>query len=121
MFEAASEPRNALGDWIVRGGVGICFLCIGWDKFSASAEWVGIFRQIGLGQWFRYCTGVVEMLGGALVLIPQLATAGYAVLAVTMAGAALAQIFALGHGFFAVIPGGLFLFFAGCCSSRWNR
>ena|SRR5580658_8374343 len=88
MFEQAGEPRNALGDWILRGGVGVAFLFIGWGKFACGSEWVGIFEQIGFGQWFRFFTGVVEMLGGLLVLIPQLATGGYALLAVTMAGAA---------------------------------
>jgi uncharacterized membrane protein YphA (DoxX/SURF4 family) len=120
MFEQAGEPGNALEDWILRGGVGVAFLFIGWGKFAGGSEWVGIFQHIGFGQWFRFFTGVVEMLGGLLVLIPQLAAGGYALLAVTMAGAALAQIFALGHGFFAIIPGGLFLFLSGCCLSRRN-
>jgi uncharacterized membrane protein YphA (DoxX/SURF4 family) len=122
MFEqsTASEPRNPLSDWVLRGGVGICFLFIGWGKFPGGTEWVDMFRQIGLGQWFRYFTGVVEALGGLLVLIPRSATAGFALLAVTMAGAALAHIFALGHPFHAVIPVGLFLFFGGCWLSRRN-
>jgi hypothetical protein len=30
---------------------------------------IGIFQQIGLGQWFRYFTGAVEIAGGVLVTI----------------------------------------------------
>jgi uncharacterized membrane protein YphA (DoxX/SURF4 family) len=119
MFETPAEPRNIWGDWLLRGGVGVCFLYIGWGKFSPSGEWVTIFQHIGLGQWFRYVTGVVEMLGGALVLIPRLAIAGYGLLAVTMFGAAVADL-AFVNGIFAIIPGGLFFFLAGCCLSRWN-
>ena len=120
MFETPAEPRNAWGDWLLRGGVGVCFLYIGWGKFAPTGEWVAIFQQIGLGQWFRYFTGVVEMLGGALVLIPQLALAGYALLAVTMFGAAVADV-VFGHGVLAIIPVGLCFFLAGCCFSRWNE
>jgi uncharacterized membrane protein YphA (DoxX/SURF4 family) len=80
------------GDWIADDLIRIdidrrksAFLFIGWGKFAGGTEWVGIFQQIGFGQWFRFFTGVVEMLGGLLVLIPQMATGGYALLAVTMA------------------------------------
>jgi hypothetical protein len=40
-------------------------------SFPNGTEWVGLFRQIGLGQWFRYFTGAVEILGGVLVLVPR--------------------------------------------------
>lgn len=94
MFEQASLPerRNVWGDWLLRGGIGMAFLVIGADKFS-GAEWVKLFGEIGLGQWFRYFTGVVEMLGGMLVLIPWTVTAGLALLAGTMLSAALILTF----------------------------
>jgi uncharacterized membrane protein YphA (DoxX/SURF4 family) len=87
MFEqSAASERNPLSDWILRIGVGVCFLLIGWGKFQGGTEWVEMFQQIGMGQWFRYFTGVVEALGGLLVLIPISATAGFALLAVTITG-----------------------------------
>jgi uncharacterized membrane protein YphA (DoxX/SURF4 family) len=101
MFEQASlcEPRNVLGDWILRGGIALIFILFGAEKFSSSPEspWVKLFQQIGVGQWFRLFTGVVEVLGGVLVLIPWTVTAGVALLACTMASAALILIFVLGH------------------------
>ena len=34
------------------------------------------FDQVGVGQWFRYFTGLVEVFGALLVLIPKTAQAG---------------------------------------------
>ena len=73
MFEQATLPerRNVLGDWILRGAIAVMFVLFGAEKFpsQAGAPWVVMFQQIGAGDWFRYFTGVVEVLGGILVLI----------------------------------------------------
>ena len=93
MFEQAEGPesRYALGDWMLRGSIAVLFILFGADKFRSApgSQWIVLFQQIGAGQWFRYFTGVVEILGGLLVLIPRTALIGLAMLAVTMAGAAL--------------------------------
>jgi putative oxidoreductase len=109
MFENAPsvERRNSLADWIFRGGVGVAFIAIGWGKFDSGTEWVTLFRQIGLGQWFRFFTGVVEMLGGVLALWPRTAGVGLLLLAITMFAAALVHIFLLGHALHALAPGAL--------------
>jgi len=106
MFEeqAPSNSRGALTDWILRGGVAAAFALFGAEKFS-DPQWVRTFQQIGFGQWFRYFTGVVEILGGLLVLLPWTVTAGLALLACTMFSAALIWIFILGQGANAIIPG----------------
>jgi hypothetical protein len=72
MFEQVTDPGppNAIGDWCLRGGIALAFVAFGWEKFSTNGHWVKLFQQIGIGQWFRYFTGVVEILGGLLVLIP---------------------------------------------------
>ena len=62
------------------------------------------FSQVGLGQWFRYVTGIVEMAGAVLVLIPWTVSAGLVLLASTMAGAALIHIFVTRHPSNAIIP-----------------
>jgi uncharacterized membrane protein YphA (DoxX/SURF4 family) len=120
MFEQANsgEARNVLGDWALRRGIGVAAVFIGWEKFPNRTEWVGLFQQIGLGQWFRYFTGVVEILGGVLVLIPWTATAGLALLAATMAGAALTHVFVLGHPGNSIIP---FAFFISLAAFWWSR
>jgi putative oxidoreductase len=122
MFEqsVAAEPRNVLGDWALRLGVGLIAILVGWEKFPSDTMWVEMYQQIGLGQWFRYFTGVVEILGGVLVLIPRLAAAGLALLAVTMVAASLIHIFVLGHPGNAPITGILAIVLFAYAWSRWN-
>jgi putative oxidoreductase len=117
-----SEPRSEIGDWTVRGGVAIFFFIFGIEKFSSQpgSHWVELFEQIGAGTWFRYFTGVVEVLGGLLVLIPRTALAGLAILALTMAAAALILIFVLGNGGGA-LPGILTIALTAIAWSRWKR
>lgn len=122
VFEQAnlSEPRNAMGDWIVRGAIALVFMSFGAEKFpsGSGSPWVALFQQIGAGQWFRYFTGVVEVLGGLLVLIPWTVRAGLALLACTMASAALILIFVIGKPADSVFPG---LFFIGLVAVLWSR
>ncbi len=69
MFEQASpgEWRNQIADWVLRGAITLVFVLFGLEKFPSApgTPWVKLFQQIGFGQWFRYFTGVVEIIGGA--------------------------------------------------------
>jgi uncharacterized membrane protein YphA (DoxX/SURF4 family) len=122
MFEQATsgEPRNVLGDWAVRGGIALAFVLFGADKFPSNpdSQWVKLFQQIGVGQWFRYFTGVVEILGAVLVLIPWTATAGLAILTCTMAGAFLILVFVVGRPADSIFSGALFI---GLSTFWWSR
>jgi uncharacterized membrane protein YphA (DoxX/SURF4 family) len=114
MFEQAGarDSRSALTDWLLRGAIAAAFAMFGAEKFTD--QWVKLFGQIGIGQWFRYFTGAVEVLGGVLVLVPQTVTAGLALLACTMASASLIWVFLLGQPANAIVTGafciGLVLF-----------
>ncbi len=102
--EAAETPRatpqvsKGLNTvlWILQVLAAALFL------FSAYAKWTSVpvvveaFGKIGLGQWFRYFTGCVELCGAILLLIPRGARWGGALLAVTMFCAVLAHLFRLG-------------------------
>ena len=94
---------------LLRVAIGVMFIFIGKSKFAAHSEWIKIFDQIGFGQWFRYFTGCLQMLGGVLVLIPRTFAFGILIIATTMAGAVAAWIFFLGEPFLAFIPGALLL------------
>jgi putative oxidoreductase len=90
-----AESREVdVGGWVLRGGVTVFFLLMGIEKFPGDpgAPWVAVFEQIGLGQWFRYATGAIELLGGALFLFPRTCAIGAAMLACTMVGAMLVHI-----------------------------
>ena len=122
MFEQANlrEPRNALVDWILRGAIALAFVLFGTEKFPANPEspWVKLFAEIGIGQWFRIVTGVIEILGGVLVLIPWTTTAGLALLASTMASAALILAFGLGRPADSIVSGA---FLIGLTVFWWSR
>jgi uncharacterized membrane protein YphA (DoxX/SURF4 family) len=80
-----------------------------------------MFQQIGAGPWFRYSTGVVEVLGGILVLIPRTATTGLALLACTMAGAVLILIFVIGRPADSIFAGIFFIALSITGLVRWRQ
>ena len=59
-----------VGLWILQIGAAGMFLMAGFSKLSGDPQMVGLFDAIGLGQWFRYLTGSLEVLGAVLLLIP---------------------------------------------------
>ena len=91
--------------WLPRIAVALAFLFIGQGKFASQPMWVRIFDQIGLGQWFRYLTGTLQVVGAVLVLIPRTFTLGIVTLACTMVGAVLVWLFVLHAPSNAPIPG----------------
>lgn len=102
------EQRDSRMDvakrWAIRTVIGVLFVFIGRSKFADHSEWVRVFAQIGLGQWFRYFTGILQILGGILVLIPRTFAVGILILASTMLGAAAFWILIGGEPLFAMIP-----------------
>jgi len=101
----ATENRDRISDWVIRGGVALVLVLFGLEKLPSrpDGQWVKLFREIGFGQWFRQLTGVVEVLGGLLVLIPQTVCTGIALLALTMGTAALIVALRLGRPADAII------------------
>jgi putative oxidoreductase len=57
---------------------------------------VQTFGLLGLGQWFRYFTGTIEIVSAVLLFIPGLALYGALAAAVTMTGAVIAHVAVLG-------------------------
>jgi putative oxidoreductase len=105
LLDHPQSRLDVLGKWALRLGVAVLFFFIGLNKFSEHTPFVRIFEQIGFGQWFRYFTGTVQMLGAALVAIPKTFPAGILLLACTMAGAMVAWMVFLGEPVNALIPG----------------
>jgi putative oxidoreductase len=93
--EETRRPIDIFTMWIPRVAVAMGFLAIGTGKFAAHSVRIRIFAQIGFGQWFRYLTGVLQIGGALLVLIPRTFALGILLLACTMLGAMLAWIFVL--------------------------
>jgi uncharacterized membrane protein YphA (DoxX/SURF4 family) len=95
MFETDTHriPNRVgvLTTWLLRIAVAVAFIGFGVDKFR-QPFWLQFFARLGFGQWFRSFTGVVEIVGGVLVLVPGLTLVGLAMLACTMVGAAIAWV-----------------------------
>jgi putative oxidoreductase len=85
-----------VGLWILQIGAAGMFLMVGFLKLSGDPQMVGLFDAIGLGQWFRYVTGSLEVLGAVLLLIPRLSGLGALLLLGVMLGAVPTHIFIVG-------------------------
>ena len=86
--------RLVLG-WILCVLVAFVFLVFGSMKLLGKPIMVQEFAQVGLGQWFRYFTGTLEVVGAIGLLIPKVSRWAALLLAVVMAGALIAHFTAL--------------------------
>ena len=57
---------------------------------------VELFDKVGLGQWFRYFTGLLEVAGGIGLLIPRYAFYAAVLLAIVMVGAIITHVAVVG-------------------------
>jgi len=92
--------------WVLRCLLALMFLYSGASKFNPHGKfWIELFANIGMGQWFRYFTGGLEVICAVLLLIPKTSAIAAALLACTMAGAILTHLFILRDGYAAIFPG----------------
>jgi len=96
-FGSASTGKIInVGLWILQIAAAGMFLMVGFFKLSGDPRMVALFDAIGLGQWFRYVTGSLEVLGALLLLIPRLSGLGALLLMGVMLGAVPTHLFVLG-------------------------
>jgi len=74
----------------------LVFFGAGGAKIAGVEMMVATFDQIGFGQVLRYFTGAVEVIGAALLWLPNRQVIGAAILGGTMVGAVLTHLFILG-------------------------
>lgn len=72
------------------------FVAAGGAKLVGVEMMVATFETIGFGQWFRYLTGLIEVVGAILLWVPGRQVVGAALLGGTMVGAVLTHWFILG-------------------------
>ena len=93
----AARGRVALmALWLTQIAVAVMFMFAGGLKLSGAPEMVGLFDAIGIGQWFRYVTGSIEVLSAIALLIPSWAAFGALLLIPTMVGALFTHLFIVG-------------------------
>ena len=82
--------------WILQIGAAGMFLMVGFLKLSGNPQLVALFEAIGIGQWFRYLTGGLEVAGAILLLIPRTSGLAALMLAGVMACAVVTHVFIVG-------------------------
>jgi len=90
-----TNRNQAIAAWTIQLALAAAFMAAGSAKFAGLPMIVQIFRQIGLGDWFRYLTACVEIAGVIALLMPGFAAFGALWLAATMFFAILAHLFVL--------------------------
>ena len=71
------------------------FFIVGGAKLVGRQDMVTLFRDVGIGQWFRYLTGGIEVTGAALLVAPLFAGISAIALGGVMIAATLIELFVL--------------------------
>jgi putative oxidoreductase len=77
--------------WIVSVLLAVEFVFSGVPKLLGNPIMVDMFDKVGLGLWFMYVTGVLEIIGAVGILIPRFSLQAACLLALVMLGATIAQ------------------------------
>jgi uncharacterized membrane protein YphA (DoxX/SURF4 family) len=80
----------------IRGLLTAAFLAAGLSKLAGAEMMVATFDTIGVGQWFRYVTGLIEVVAAILLWVPGLQALAAGALLCTMIGAVIAHLTVLG-------------------------
>src|ERR1700761_1825008 len=90
-----SKGSNVAG-WVLQDLAAFAFLAAGGSKLAAAPAMVEMFAKLGAGQWFRYLTGALEVIGAVALLVPRAAFYGAVLLAAVMVGAVVTHLAFLG-------------------------
>lgn len=82
--------------WLTQVAVAGMILMSGGLKLAGAPELVALFDAIGIGQWFRYVTGAIEVMSAVALLVPSLAAFGALLLVPTMVGAVATHLLIVG-------------------------
>ena len=102
--------------WLTQVALAVMFLMAGGSKLAEVPAMVSLFDGIGLGQWFRYVTGVIEVTSAIALLVPSAAIFGALLLIPTMLGAIVTNVFVVPAS--PVMP---FLLLLGAAAVAWAR
>lgn len=78
--------------WGVRILLALAFAGAGAAKLAGVPMMVATFEAVGVGQWFRYLTGAIELAGAVMLLIPRTALYAGLMLGATMVGATISHL-----------------------------
>ena len=92
------RPRSRALVWLPRIFLALVFVYVGAIKVRDEGMWVRLFEQIGIGQWFRYVTAIVEIVGGVLMLVPSATPLAVLLTSSAMVGALIVHATVTGFG-----------------------
>lgn len=126
MRARGAEVRSGrLGDialWVLQVLLAVYFAVnAAVPKLVGTDSAVDMFDRIGAGQWFRYLTGILELLGAVGLVVPALAGLAGIGLACVMLGAVLAHLVVPALGGTLFLPLVLGLLAAVVARGRWRR
>jgi uncharacterized membrane protein YphA (DoxX/SURF4 family) len=78
--------------WILTVFLAIVFFYAGGIKLAGVRAMVQEFAQIGIGQWFRYFTGILEVGGAIGLFVPKYRLWAALLIALVMVGATIVNI-----------------------------
>jgi hypothetical protein len=81
---------------VIRVFLALAFAAAGLAKLAGVQLLVAEFARIGLGQWLRYGTGVIEVGAAVLLWVPGYAAHAAAVMVAVALGAVVAHVAVLG-------------------------
>lgn len=90
----SSKTQNRL-TWGVRILLALAFAAAGSAKLAGVPMMVATFEAVGFGQWFRYLTGAIEVIGAIMLLVPSTAFFAGLLLGATMVGATISHLVAV--------------------------
>jgi putative oxidoreductase len=92
-----SQPGKAalITSRVIQGILAAAFAAAATAKLMGVPMMIQVFDAIGLGQWFRIVTALVEIAGVVALVVPGLAAFGALWLAATMFFATLTHLFIL--------------------------
>ena len=102
MSESALQPAPIVRSrpatialWLLQILLAAAFLGAGSAKLAGAAPMVAMYQAIGVGQWFRYVTGIFEIGGAIGLLMPSAAALAAPWLVCIMAGAIITHLIVL--------------------------
>jgi putative oxidoreductase len=91
------NPKTILW-WVLRILLGAAIIFFSIPKLTGDQQALQTFSALPGAPLLRYLTGILELVGGILLLVPRTALYGAAMVAFTMLGAIASHLFVLGTG-----------------------
>lgn len=107
--------------WIISILLTAMFVMAGSGKVFSPAQAGQMFVNYGYPAWFAMVTGLTEIIGGILLLVPRVAAYAAGALVVVMAGATVTHLKTAGEAPRALVPLVLLILSAVVGVARWRK